>query len=142
MFYKLLKIQWKLYDKGCVGLRKFLNRFICLFYHCDIPYSINFEKINLCHRGFGIVINPNASIGEGTYIQHGVTIGAMDDKKNIEAPKIGCNCYIGAKAIIIGGVFIGDNAKVGAGAVVVSDVPEGTTAVGVPAEILFPKKKK
>lgn len=91
----------------------------------------------LCHKGFGIVINPNAIIGDGTYIQHGVTIGARDDIHNPKAPTIGKNCYIGAKAIVIGDIRIGNNVRIGAGAVVVTDVPDGATAVGVPAKVII-----
>lgn len=83
------------------------------------------------------MINKKAQIGEGTYIQHGVTIGIRDDARELEAPRIGKNCYIGARAIIIGDISIGDNVKIGAGAVVISDIPQGATAVGVPARILI-----
>ena len=53
-------------------------------------------------QGFGIVITPEAKIGKGTYIQHGVTIGVNEDTQ--EAPIIGPNVRIGAQAVIIGGV--------------------------------------
>jgi len=89
-----------------------------------------------CHNGFNIVINPKTKIGKNTYIQHGVTIGVRDDKKDCNAPTIGNNCYIGAKATIIGDIQIGDNCKIGAGALVISDIPAGCTAVGVPARII------
>ncbi|MCD7824765.1 MAG: hypothetical protein LUH14_02170 [Clostridiaceae bacterium] len=52
------------------------------------------------------------------------------------SPYNGKNVFIGAKATILGNVNIGDNAKIGAGAVVLCDVPEGCTAVGVPARII------
>lgn len=65
-----------------------------------------------------------------------MTIGSRDDLKIEKAPKIGKNCYIGAKATIIGDITIGDNCKIGAGAVVISDVPSGCTAVGVPAKVI------
>ena len=117
-----------------------MYRLICWYYHCDIPYSINLKGVYFCHRGFGIVINPNAKIGEGTYIQHGVTIGSRDDTKNPNAPTIGKNCYIGAKAIIIGDITLGNNVKIGAGAVVAAgavvtkDVPPFTVVGGIPAK--------
>lgn len=87
-----------------------------------------------CHQGFGIVITPTAKIGEGTYIQHGVTIGVNEDTR--EAPCIGKNVRIGAQSVIIGGITIGDNAIIGAGSVVVKDVPAGATVVGVPAKVI------
>lgn len=84
------------------------------------------------HKGFGIVINPQAVIGEGTVIQHSVTIGHIGEG----VPIIGRNCFIGAGAIIIGGITIGDNVKIGAGAVVNKDIPANCTAVGVPAKVV------
>ena len=112
------------------------SRIIRFYYHCEIPHTLNVKGVYFCHKGFGIVINPKASIGEGTYIQHGVTIGSRDDMGDTKAPRIGKNCYIGAKATIIGDIKIGDNCKIGAGAVVISDVPSGASAVGVPARII------
>ena len=117
-------------------LARILYRWLKWYYHCDIPYSVNFKGVWFCHSGFGIVINSNVKIGEGTYIQHGVTIGSRDDIKNTKAPNIGRNCYIGAKATIIGDITIGDNVKIGAGAVVISNIPDGATAVGIPAKII------
>lgn len=64
-------------------------------------------------------------------------LGIRDDIKGSGAPRIGRNCYIGAKATIIGNITIGDNVKIGAGAVVISDIPDGAIAVGVPARIVL-----
>ena len=79
-----------------------------------------------------MVINPKATFGKNNVIQHSVTIGRIADG----FPIIGDNVFIGARAIIIGGVRIGNNARIGAGAVVTKDVPNGCTAVGVPARII------
>ena len=113
-----------------------LNKWISWRYHCDIPQSLDLNGVFLCHNGFGIVINPKAKIGKGTIIQHSVTIGSRHDINEILAPQIGENCYIGAKATIIGDIRIGHNVKIGAGAVVLKDIPDGATAVGVPAKII------
>lgn len=138
-FNRLIQKEYTLYTAlggvFCI-FSSLLYRLICWYYHCDIPYSINLKGVYFCHRGFGIVINPNAKIGEGTYIQHGVTIGSRDDIKNPKAPTIGKNCYIGAKATIIGDITLGNNVKIGAGAVVMTDIPDNATAVGVPARII------
>lgn len=135
----LIHKQYDLYSRrlGGVFLSKLLNRWIRWYYHCDIPYSLNLTGVYFAHKGFGVVINPKSSIGKGTYIQHDVTIGARDDTKNTNAPQIGENCYIGAKAIIIGDINIGNNVKIGAGAVVTKNVPDNATAVGVPARIIL-----
>lgn len=99
-----------------------------------IPYTCKLNNVYLCHQGFGIVITPGAKIGEGTYIQHGVTIGVNED--TMEVPVIGRKVRIGAQAVIIGNVNIGDNAIIGAGSVVVKDVPANATVVGVPVKVI------
>lgn len=117
-----------------MAISKILNRLIRWYYHCDIPYCVNLEDVYFFHKGFDIVINPNSIIGRGTKIQHGVTIGSKEGE--FAAPTIGKNCYIGAKAIIIGNIAIGDNCKIGAGAVVLKDIPSNCTAAGIPAKII------
>lgn len=100
----------------------------------DVPYSLNLEGVYLCHNGFGIVINPNAVIGKGTVIQNSVCIGELDGSH--KSPTIGENVFIGCHASVLGDIIIGNNVKIGAGAVVVSNVPDNCTVVGVPARIV------
>lgn len=111
---------------------KLIYRYVRLVYHCDIPYSAGIDGVYFCHKGFGIVINPNARIGENTVVQHGVSIGEMNGSH--ACPVIGKNCFIGAHALILGDITIGDNVKIGADSVVIKDVPANCTAVGVPAK--------
>lgn len=108
------------------------------YYHCDIASTAEITGVFFCHSGFGVVINSKAKIGKGTVIQHRVTIGEIGDG----VPVIGENCYIGAGAIIIGGITIGDNVKIGAGAVVIHDVLDGVTVVGVPAKVISASREK
>lgn len=137
IFTLLLKWQHSTANSRWGGaISSLLHKLLRICFQCDLPSNINFDKIHLCHMGFGIVINPNVSIGEGTYIQHCVTIGVRDDIRSTKAPIIGRNCYIGASATIIGDINIGDNVKIGAGAVVISDIPSNSTAVGVPAKVI------
>jgi serine O-acetyltransferase len=82
----------------------------------------------------GIIIGAFAVIGDEVTILQNVTIGRKNSEPD-RAPKIARGVYLGAGSTIIGGVSIGDFAKVGAGAVVEHDVPAGCTAVGVPARL-------
>ncbi len=113
---------------------KVIYRYIRVIYSADLPYQLDLDGVYLCHNGFGIVINPSATIGRGTTIQHCVTIGEMDGSH--KCPVIGEGCYIGARAIVLGDINIGNNVKIGAGAVVIRDVPENCTVIGVPAYIV------
>lgn len=86
--------------------------------------------VKLAHP-YATIINAE-SIGKNLYINHLVTIGEKEGKK----PHIGDNVQIHANAIIIGEVSIGDNAIIGAGSVVVKDVPKNAIVVGNPAKII------
>lgn len=83
----------------------------------------------------GIVIHGHSVIGDDCMIRHGVTIGNKTRARPLDAPTIGSRVDIGAGAKIIGKITIGDDCCIGANAVVISDVPSGSIAVGVPAII-------
>ena len=87
---------------------------------------------NLYHYLNGIIISYYASIGKNCTIMQQVTRA----EANAKAATIGDNCFIGAGAKILGGVHIGNNVKIGANAVVLSDIPDNCTAVGVPARVI------
>lgn len=132
-FHKILHLGQRLRKSEHKVSSKIVRIFLKISYHCDIALDANIdEDVYFCHSGFGTVINPKCSIGGGTTIQHGVTIGEMDSSH--KSPVIGRNVFIGARALILGDIHIGDNARIGAGAVVIHDVPDGATVVGVPAK--------
>ncbi|WP_328858763.1 serine O-acetyltransferase [Williamsia herbipolensis] len=83
------------------------------------------------YHGFGIVINNEAVIGSGVTLRNAVTIGHQ--RPGGPSPRIGDGVSIGAGAIILGGISIGEKATIAAGAVVVHDVAPGATVVGNPA---------
>jgi len=83
----------------------------------------------------GIVIHGHAVIGDDCKIRQGVTIGARSPDRPSDAPKIGSRVSIGAGAVLLGNIVIGDDAYIGANAVVLCDVPTGALAVGVPAVV-------
>lgn len=90
----------------------------------------------LCFGHFScIIVNGNAKIGENCTIYQGVTIGSQRGPKG-GVPQIGNNVVMFAGAKIIGKVVIGDNAVIGANAVVTKDVPANAVVVGVPAKVI------
>lgn len=104
----------------------------------SLPAKIRIgERVGLVHSANGVIIHPDVVIGDDVTIFHQVTIGAKYGEPKL--PVIGNGVTIGAGAKIIGNVKVGDSAKIGTNAVVTRDVPEGATAVGVPARIILPK---
>ena len=87
-------------------------------------------------HGFGVVIGETAIIGDNVTIYHGVTLGGTGKEKGKRHPTIENNVMIGASAKVLGNIVIGENSKIGAGAIVLNDIPKNVTAVGVPAKIV------
>ena len=87
-------------------------------------------------HGTGVVIGETAEIGDDVTLYHGVTLGGTSWRKGKRHPTLGNGCVIGAGAKILGPVVLGDKAKVGANSVVIHDVPEARTAVGIPAKVV------
>lgn len=116
-------------------LSRIIYRMTYLIFGCNIPPTVEFEEgVNIAHP-IGIVIHQNAKIGKNTMIYQNVTIGRRNGDLE-ESPIIGSDCLIGAGACILGAVRIGDRVKVGANAVVVHDIPDDCTVVGVPGRII------
>lgn len=86
-------------------------------------------------HGSGVVIGETAEIGNNVLLYQGVVLGGTSLKKEKRHPSIGNDVVIGAGAILLGPIRIGDGAKVGAGSVVIRDVPPEKTVVGIPARI-------
>ncbi len=88
-------------------------------------------------HGMGVVIGETAEVGDNVLIYHGVTLGGTghdgDAKRH---PTVGNNVVIGTGAKLLGPIRVGDNAKIGANAVVLTDVPDNKTAVGIPAKVI------
>jgi len=93
-------------------------------------------------HGMGVVIGETAVIGNDCTLYHGVTLGGTSWNKGKRHPTLEQGVVIGAGAKVLGPITIGKNAKIGSNAVVVKDVPENATAVGIPARILEEEKLK
>lgn len=99
----------------------------------EIPWRTSIGRRLRVLHGVGIVINDGTVIGDDVVLRQNVTIG--NQRGGLPCPRIGNHVKLGASAIIIGDVVIGDRAQIGAGAVVTHSVPPGGIAVGNPAVV-------
>lgn len=107
---------------------------------CDIPGLASLGGGLMLPHPNGVVFHPEVHVGVNCMIFQQVTLGTGGPKPGV--PTIGGHVDIGAGAKILGGVIVGNHARIGANAVVLCDVPEGATAVGVPARIILREEMK
>ena len=87
-------------------------------------------------HGLGVVIGETSIIGDNVLIYHGVTLGGTSLKKGKRHPTIDDNVIVGAGSKILGPLRIGINTKIGANSVVIEDIPENSTVVGIPGKVV------
>lgn len=91
------------------------------------------RRVTIDH-GAGVVIGETAEVGDDVHMYHGVTLGGNDPRPVKRHPTVRAGAVLGANATLLGDIEVGENASVGAGAVVTDDVPADATVAGVPAE--------
>lgn len=101
------------------------------------PTALIGRRLQIIHWG-GIVVHRYATIGDDCTLLHGATIGAYDNVDRESAPRLGNNVQVGAGAMVMGRVTIGDGAKIGPNAIIMTSVPAGATAFATPARMLYP----
>ena len=87
-------------------------------------------------HGTGVVIGETAEVGDGCTLYQGVTLGGTGKDRGKRHPTLGKNVLVGSGAKVLGPFKVGDNARIAANAVVLSEVPEQATAVGIPAQVV------
>ena len=93
-------------------------------------------------HGMGVVIGETAEVGDDVTIYHGVTLGGVSLKKEKRHPTIGNTVIIGAGAKVLGPFKVGDRVRIGANSVVLHEVPDDATVVGVPGRITGDSKRQ
>lgn len=111
----------------------FMHKMYYLRYGLQIVPGTKVGLVLYLSHGFGIIVNPDAVIGNNCNLSQFSTIGANGRNP---AAVIGDNVYIGPSVCIVNRVIIGSNSTIGAGAVVTKDIPSGATVAGVPAKII------
>lgn len=117
-------------------LARLISQISRLFTGIEIHPGAKIGKRLVIDHGMGVVIGETAVIKDDCLIYHGVTLGGTSKENVKRHPTLENNVTVGAKAVILGNIIIGENAKVGAGAVVLKDVAPNTTVVGIPAKAI------
>ncbi len=125
-----------LYQVGVPILPRFLANVARFFTQIEIHPAASLGKGIFIDHGSGVVIGETAEVGDDCTIYQGVTLGGTSLSHGKRHPTLGRNVTIGVNSSVLGAIVLGDNAKVGAGSVVVKDVPANATVVGVPARIV------
>lgn len=128
--YRAAHILW---EEGRSFPAKMLQSIISRKFGMDFHPAAKIGHGLLIDHATNIVIGETAVVGNDVSILHGVTLGGTGNEVGDRHPKIGSGVMLGAHAQLLGNIHIGDGAKIGAGAVVVGDVPAHTTYAGVPA---------
>lgn len=131
----LHRIAHFLWERGFYLLARFLSHINRFLTGIEIHPGAKIGRRLFIDHGAGVVIGETSEIGDDVLIYQGVVLGGTSLEKKKRHPTIGNKVLIGAGAIILGPVRIGDNARIGAGSVVIRDVPPNSTAVGIPARV-------
>ena len=130
------------YRHGMKIIARWVSQTGRFFTGVEIHPGATIGKGLMIDHGMGVVIGETAIVGDNCTIYQGVTLGGTGKDTGKRHPTIGNNVMIGSGAKVLGPFTVGDNAKIAAGAVVLDAVPEGATAVGVPARMIYTGKPK
>jgi serine O-acetyltransferase len=116
-------------------LYKFLEKWVEWTCGITLPYTVRLgRRVRIWHHG-GMILHAR-SIGDDVQIRQNTTMGIASVDRHLDIPTIGDRVDIGCGACILGAVTVGDDCKIGANAVVLTDIPAGSTAVGMPAKVV------
>ena len=139
MFYRAAHA---LQNKGFRFAARFVSQSARFLTGIEIHPGATIGKGLFIDHGSGVVIGETAVIGDNCTIYQGVTLGGTGKETGKRHPTLGNNVMVGAGAKLLGNFTVGDNTKIAAGAVVLGDVPENSTAVGIPARVVRSKGEK
>ena len=124
------------YKKDLKFIARFISQWSRFWTGVEIHPGATIGRRLVIDHGSGIVIGETAEIGDDCLLYHGVTLGGTGKDQGKRHPTLGNNVLVGNGARILGPFKVGDNARIAAGSVVLSEVPPDSTAVGVPAQIV------
>jgi serine O-acetyltransferase len=139
LFYRVAHFFW---ERQFYLLGRFTSHLGRFFTGIEIHPGAKIGKGFFIDHGMGVVIGETAEIGENCTLYHGVTLGGTSWAKEKRHPTLGDNVVIGSGAKILGPFKVGNDSKVGSNSVVVKEVPENSTVVGIPGRVVISEEKK
>ncbi len=132
----------KLYEKGSYFRARKISQKAARKTGIEIHPGAKIGKGLFIDHGHGVVIGETTIIGDNVTLYQGVTLGGTGKEKGKRHPTIGDNVMISAGAKVLGSFTIGENSKIGAGSVVLEEVPPNSTVVGVPGRVVKQKNEQ
>jgi len=126
-----------LWGIGLKFIARSLSQFARWITGIEIHPAAKIGKRFFIDHGMGVVIGETSEVGNNVFVYQGVTLGGLATKKGKRHPTISDDVVIGAGAKVLGPIKIGCNTKIGSGSVVLQDVPEYSTVIGVPGRVVF-----
>lgn len=130
------RIAHKLYEKKHYFLARWYSQRTVRKTGIEIHPGASIGKGLFIDHGYGVVIGETAVIGDNVTLYQGVTLGGTGKEQGKRHPTLGDNVMVSAGAKILGSFTVGENSKIGAGSVVLSEVPPNSTVVGVPGRVV------
>jgi serine O-acetyltransferase len=136
------RINHWLWTHGLRTLARFLSQITRFFFGIEIHPGAQIGRRLFIDHGLGIIIGETTIIGDDCTLYQGVTLGGTGKESGKRHPTLCNGVFVGAGAKILGNITIGDNCRVGAGSVVLHNVPDNSTIVGVPGHIVLRDGKR
>jgi serine O-acetyltransferase len=133
----LHRVSHRLWNRGWQTAARFLSHVARFLTGIEIHPAARLGPGLFIDHGMGVVIGETAEVGENVTLLQGVTLGGTSLKREKRHPTLGDNVVVGAGAKIIGALKIGDGSRIGAGSVVVREVPPNSVVVGVPGRVTY-----
>jgi serine O-acetyltransferase len=133
----LHRLAHRCWHAGWTTLARFLSHVSRFVTGIEIHPAARLGRGLFIDHGMGVVIGETAEVGDNVTLLQGVTLGGTSLKREKRHPTLGNNVVVGAGAKVIGALTIGDGSRIGAGSVVVRDVPPNSVVVGVPGRVTY-----
>ena len=131
------RVAHRLWGAGWTSLARFASHLCRFLTGIEIHPAARLGPGLFIDHGMGVVIGETAEVGDNVTLLQGVTLGGTSLRREKRHPTLGNHVVVGAGATVLGAITVGDHSRIGAGSVVVHDVPANAVVVGVPGKVTY-----